>query len=262
MVSSAVEHCLHTAGVTGSIPVLPTRIGRAGNRRPFLLSGDRTPSPFDFCPPLSRVVCHCSLRRGIYAAMIRQRGKYSEAQIRRRGWPSLSRSFDIKAAAEAWARRSESEMDRSAFVDRSEAERNAFGGLLERYAEEISPQQNGGHGKIMRIRKIGMDPLAQYKESAVSGKVIADRRLWNVSGPTVNRELTLIGHVLSIARNEWGIHLETNPVSVIRRPRENRARNSRPQPRTRPEAVGVPLLAFPNAILLSNRLVGRYRFLV
>lgn len=166
-------------------------------------------------------------------ATIRQRGKYWEAQIRRRGWPSLSRSFDTKAAAEAWARRSESEMDRGAFVDRSEAERNTFGDLLKRYAEEISPQKKGGPGEIMRIRKIGMDPLAQYKVSAVSGKVIADyrdRRLAKVSGSTVNRELTLIGHVLNVARKEWGIHLETNPVSVIRRPRENRARNRRLSP--------------------------------
>lgn len=166
-------------------------------------------------------------------ATIRQRGKYWEAQIRRRGWPSLSRSFDTKAAAEAWARRSESEMDRGAFVDRSEAERNTFGDLLKRYAEEISPQKKGGPGEILRIRKLSTDPLAQYKVSAVSSKVIADyrdRRLAKVSGSTVNRELTLIGHVLSVARKEWGIHLETNPVSVIRRPRENRARNRRLSP--------------------------------
>ncbi len=45
MVSSAVEHCLHTAGVTGSIPVPPTRIckqlqvERLGARRAFLLCG-------------------------------------------------------------------------------------------------------------------------------------------------------------------------------------------------------------------------------
>jgi integrase len=166
-------------------------------------------------------------------ATIRQRGKYWEAQIRRRGWPSLSRSFDTKAAAEAWARRSESEMDRGVFVDRSEAERNTFGDLLKRYAEEISPQKKGGPGEILRIRKLGTDPLAQYKVSAVSSKVIADyrdRRLAKVSGSTVNRELTLIGHILNVARKEWGIHLETNPVSVIRRPRENRARNRRLSP--------------------------------
>ncbi|HDR8990011.1 TPA: site-specific integrase [Burkholderia vietnamiensis] len=166
-------------------------------------------------------------------ATIRQRGKYWEAQIRRRGWPSLSRSFDTKASAEAWARRAESEMDRGVFVDRTEADRNTFGDLLKRYAEEVSPQKKGGAGEILRIRKIGTDVLAQYKISAISGKVIADyrdRRLAKVSGSTVNRELTLIGHVLNVARKEWGVHLETNPVSIIRRPRENRARSRRLSP--------------------------------
>ena len=36
VVSSAVEHCLHTAGVTGSIPVPPTRFEGPTMRRPFL----------------------------------------------------------------------------------------------------------------------------------------------------------------------------------------------------------------------------------
>jgi hypothetical protein len=45
-------------------------------------------------------------------ATIRQGGQYWKAQTRRREWLSLSRSFDIKAADEAWARRAESEMDR------------------------------------------------------------------------------------------------------------------------------------------------------
>ena len=96
-------------------------------------------------------------------ATIRQRGRYWEAQIRRRGWPSLSRSFDTKATAEAWARRAESEMDRGVFVDRTEAERNTFDDLLKRYAEEISPHKKGGAGEILRIRKIRTDALAQYK---------------------------------------------------------------------------------------------------
>ncbi|CAB3805436.1 Tyrosine recombinase XerC [Paraburkholderia ultramafica] len=166
-------------------------------------------------------------------ATIRQRGKYWEAQIRRRGWPSLSRSFDTKATAEAWARRAESEMDRGVFVDRTEAERNTFDDLLKRYAEEVSPHKKGGAGEILRIRKIRTDALAQYKISAITSKIIADyrdRRMAKVSGSTVNRELTLIGHVLNVARKEWGIHLDTNPVSVIRRPRENRARNRRLSP--------------------------------
>ncbi|WP_343056481.1 site-specific integrase [Paraburkholderia ultramafica] len=124
-------------------------------------------------------------------------------------------------------------MDRGVFVDRTEAERNTFDDLLKRYAEEVSPHKKGGAGEILRIRKIRTDALAQYKISAITSKIIADyrdRRMAKVSGSTVNRELTLIGHVLNVARKEWGIHLDTNPVSVIRRPRENRARNRRLSP--------------------------------
>jgi integrase len=53
-----------------------------------------------------------------------------------------------------------------------------------------------------------------------------DKRLKKVSGSTTNRDLNLISHVINVARKEWGIHIE-NPISMIRRPPENRARNRR-----------------------------------
>jgi integrase len=163
-------------------------------------------------------------------AGIWKRGKYWRVEIRRIGYPTLNRTFDSKVDAEAWARCIEAEMDRGIFVDRTEAEITSFGDLLKRYAEEISPHKKGGDGEILRIRKLRKDKLAEYKVSALTGKVMAeyrDTRLRQVTGSTVNRELTLIGHVLTIARKEWGIPLEVNPVSMIRRPKENRARTRR-----------------------------------
>ena len=163
-------------------------------------------------------------------AGIWKRGNYWRAEIRRLGYPQQNRTFDIRADAEAWARRIESEMDRGIFVDRTEAETTSFGDLLKRYAEEISPHKKGRDGEILRIRKLRTDKLAEYKISALTSKVIAeyrDARLRLVTGSTVNRELTLIGHVITIARKEWGIPLEVNPVSLIRRPKENRSRARR-----------------------------------
>lgn len=169
-------------------------------------------------------------------AGIWKRGNYWRAEIRRVGYPSRWSTFDTKAEAEAWARRIESEMDRGVFVDRTEAERNTFEDLLRRYAEEVSPLKKGGPDEILRIQKVCRDPIAQYKVAALSGKVFADyrdRRLKGdakhrpVTGSTVNRELTLLSHVLNVARKEWGVHLDVNPVSIIRRPRENRARTRR-----------------------------------
>lgn len=53
-----------------------------------------------------------------------------------------------------------------------------------------------------------------------------DKRLKEVSGSTVNRDLNLISHVINAARKEWGIHIE-NPISMIRRLPGNRARRRR-----------------------------------
>lgn len=169
-------------------------------------------------------------------ASITKRGDYWRAFVRRRGYPQQTRTFDTKASAEAWARRVESEIDRGVFVDRTEAERNTLGDLFLRYAKEISPQKKGEAQEILRLKKLQTDPIACLKVAALTGKVIAeyrDRRMAGdakrkaVSGSTVNRELTLIGHVLSVARKEWGVHIEINPVSIIRRPKENRGRSRR-----------------------------------
>ncbi|VWC11174.1 integrase family protein [Burkholderia lata] len=172
-------------------------------------------------------------------ASIWKRNGNWRAEVRRRGYPLRTSTFDTKAMAEAWARRIESEMDRGMFVDRTEAERITLGDLLVRYSKEVSPQKKGGAGEIQRIKVLCTDPIAQLKAASLSGKAMADfrdRRLngsatrKKVSGSTVNRELTLIGHVINVARKEWGIHIDVNPVSIIRRPKENRGRTRRLTP--------------------------------
>jgi hypothetical protein len=137
-------------------------------------------------------------KRGRYGAL-----KFAVLAIRIDGIPS------IKVDTETWARRIESDMDRGSFVDRTEAERNTFGDLLQRYAEDVSPLKKGKDEEVLRIRKISRDPIAKYKVAALSGKVLADyrdRRLKGdarhrpVSSSTVSRELTLRSHVLNVAR--------------------------------------------------------------
>lgn len=50
-------------------------------------------------------------------ATFRKRGPYQwEAQIRRKGYPAQSKTFNTKAEAEAWANVVESEMTRGVWV--------------------------------------------------------------------------------------------------------------------------------------------------
>lgn len=161
-------------------------------------------------------------------ASIRQRGKFWEARVRREG-QTLSRSFPTKADARAWAVVIESEIERGAFIDRTEAEKNTLGDLFKRYLTEVSSQKKGHNSERYRLVSLQQDPIAKLKVASLSGKLMAewrDKRLKEVSGSTVNRDLNLISHCISVARREWGIHVE-NPVSMIRRPPENRARSRR-----------------------------------
>jgi integrase len=156
-----------------------------------------------------------------------------EVRIRREGFPRISGTFDTKNMAKDWAAVIESEMARGIFIDRTEAEKNTLGDLMKRYLRDVSPQKKGRQSERYRIEAfLREDLLCKYKVAGLSGKVLAewrDQRLKVVSGSTCNRDLNLISHVINVARKEWGIHIE-NPVSMIRRPPENRARSRRLSP--------------------------------
>lgn len=77
-------------------------------------------------------------------ATFRKRGPGQwEVQIRRRGYPAQSKTFDSKTEAEAWAQMIESEMARGVWLNRSEAESTTLHELLERYEKEIVPSKKG-----------------------------------------------------------------------------------------------------------------------
>lgn len=163
-------------------------------------------------------------------ASIKRRESGYQVQIRRKGFPQVSKAFTSLKDAEAWGRLIESEMDRGIFQDRTEAERNTLGDILLRYMQEISPQKKSGALEAIRIKRfLRVENLCQYKACSLTGKLLSawrDSRLKEVSGSTVNRELNLISHAINIARKEWGIHI-SNPIELIQRPKENRARQRR-----------------------------------
>ncbi|HEV2611649.1 MAG TPA: hypothetical protein VGU61_15375 [Noviherbaspirillum sp.] len=148
------------------------------------------------------------------AAITRRKTGY-QAEVRRRGFPTVSKVFHTRKDAEAWARLIESEMDRGCFLDRTEADKTTLRDILERYKREISPKKKSAAIEEIRINKFIRDEkLCAYKVTALTGKLLSewrDKRLTAVSGSSVNRELNLLSHAFNIARTEWGIHVD-NPV--------------------------------------------------
>ena len=165
-------------------------------------------------------------------ASLRKRGPYQwQAQVRKKGQPAQSKTFETRAAAERWARAIEVEMDNGAFVSRAEAESTTLKELLERYLVEVTPRKKGAAPESNRLRLFMRHSLAQRVVAGVRGVDIArwrDERLRTVKPATVKRDLVLIGHVFEVARKEWGIYVQ-NPVRDIKLPAGDRPRDRRLQ---------------------------------
>ena len=73
-------------------------------------------------------------------ATFRKRGPYQwQAQVRKKGQPLQTRTFETRTEAEQWARLIEVEMDKGVFVSRAEAESTPLKELLERYPPAFTP---------------------------------------------------------------------------------------------------------------------------
>jgi hypothetical protein len=62
------------------------------------------------------------------------------------------------------------------------------------------------------------EALCQLKATALTGKLLAewrDKRLQEVTGSTVSREIDILTHAINTTRREWGIHIN-NPGELIR----------------------------------------------
>lgn len=156
-----------------------------------------------------------------------------QAKVRRKGFPSQSRTFMYKEDAEKWVRALERELETSGFVDRREAEKSTLGEVLKRYQKEITPSKKSAEIESIKINVILKDAvLPHLKMSAITSAAVAgwrDRRLKEVSGATVNREIDVLSTVLNHARREWEIHLD-NPIPFVKRPEKARARDRRLSP--------------------------------
>ncbi|MNZ35088.1 Phage integrase family protein [compost metagenome] len=165
-------------------------------------------------------------------ATIRKKGPYQwHAQIRRKGWPQQTRTFNTQAEAKAWATMIEREMDAGVFVSRNEAESTSFSKALEMYAEQVTSKKRSSDSELSRIQALQRHPLALRSLASIRGADLAsyrDQRLAEgLAAATVRRELALISHVFTIARKEWRMESLSNPVELIRQPSVDDARERR-----------------------------------
>ncbi|MBP1126464.1 hypothetical protein JOE32_002931 [Pseudomonas sp. PvP025] len=134
-----------------------------------------------------------------------------KAVIRKIGWPTASKTFRTKRDAEDWSRRTEDEMVRGVYIQRSGSERMTLEAALKRYLSEVTPTKKSStqNGEASKAKKPTTEP-GKYSLAALSSEIIAayrDKRLSQpaarkrtlTSNNTVRLELALLGHLYSTA---------------------------------------------------------------
>lgn len=163
-----------------------------------------------------------------------------KALIRKTGWPTVAKTFRTKRDAEDWSRRTEDEMVRGVYIQRSGSERMTLEAALKRYLSDITPTKKPStqRGEITKAKKL-IEHLGKYSLAALSAEIIAsyrDKRLnepgrnGNISNNTVRLELALLSHLYTVAIQEWGLGLTFNPVLNIRKPSPGDGRDRRLSP--------------------------------
>jgi integrase len=164
-------------------------------------------------------------------ATIRKRGQRWHAQVRLSGHPALTKSFILRADAEAWARQQEVRIEQGDIVSiRRDLSRTTLRELLVRYRDEVSPTKRSHRSEAARIGTILRDDISDLPLSRLDASAIAsyrDERLKLVSGGAVRRELTILQHCLKVAMERWGVRLSDNPVQQVARPGHAASRTRR-----------------------------------
>lgn len=155
-----------------------------------------------------------------------------KAIIRKVGWPTTSKTFRTKRDAEDWSRRTEDEMVRGVFIQRSQSERFILDNAIDRYLKEVSTTkseltQRGESSKAKQLKA----KLGKYSLAAITPDIVADyrdKRLEEGKKPnTVRLELALLGHLFTVAIQEWRVGIAYNPVTNIRKPSPGEGRDRR-----------------------------------
>ena len=151
-------------------------------------------------------------------------------KIRRKSFPSQTKTFNTRIDAESWARQIENEMDRGSFLSRKEAENTTLLKSLERYKTEISILKKGHPQERNRIRQWKTHSLSKRFLASLRNSDFAkyrDDRLKSVSPTTVRLELAIISLLFEVSRKEWGMEGILNPVKSIRLPKPSEPRDRR-----------------------------------
>lgn len=163
-----------------------------------------------------------------------QGNKSYHVQIRLKGFPPQTRTFDSKTVAKQWAAQVEVDLKAGRYMQRVEAERHTVSEMIDKYRKEVlltrKPQREADQGRVLDwwSSRLGAYSLAELTPALIGSCRDELASTATPSGKpraaaTVVRSLATFSHVLSVTVKEWQ-WLETSPMSRVAKPRINNER--------------------------------------
>jgi integrase len=149
-----------------------------------------------------------------------------QAQVRLKGYPLQSATFNRKTDAKRWIQNTESAIREGRHFKTSEAKKRTLSELIEKYIKDIlpsKPKSMNAQGRQLRwwSNEIGYLTLADITPSVLAET--RDKLHEGRQPATVVRYMAALSHAFTIAVNEWE-WLNDNPMRKVRKPKEPRGR--------------------------------------
>lgn len=148
------------------------------------------------------------------------------AEVRLKALPKpQSKTFRTKPEAQIWA----AELERMA-GKRGPATHHTLRDAFVRYRTEVSPTKKGARWEIVRIKKFERGWLPDIRLADLTAddiqRWIGEQRELKLAPGSINRELKLIGSVITVARKRWKWH-SGDPMKDVERPKNPPPRDRR-----------------------------------
>lgn len=152
-------------------------------------------------------------------ASIRKHRDKFQVRVRRKGVPTITRTFHKLADAKEWANLQERQADRGELgPERKELERITLADLVTRYRNEVVPTKKGAEIETIILNVFLRHRICKKRLSELTTADFAnyrDERLRTITAKTLKRQLSPISNMFEVARIDWQIPLRQNPLSDL-----------------------------------------------
>ena len=183
-------------------------------------------------------------------ASIRKRDGQYHAQVRRKGYSSVTKTFLTKALATKWVKAIETDMQRGEFKPRLDM---TVGQLIKRYQTDVIPKQKAHQSALVRCRRLRR-MLGKINLSDLSPAHLAsyrDERLKSIKPNTLKRELSILSSAINTAIIDWGIPIPSNPVAMTRIPKYDDSRDRRLKDGEEEKLLAIAKPVYRRAIIIA-----------